>query len=187
MNIVFDEGECNGSKPTVRVSTRLGRSVSVLSTMRNYTRWIPLSGTARYVQLVISYNLYHLGNCSASQNLSFSLSTIATLVGEAIGSLDSRRYQFRIDMSPADHCHCLTVDSATGVIGNIIFNQWREGSFLCGSNITQLCASNTENSTFYSTLISQNGSLSQECDESTDVSLNISNVQIPVVRACRGM
>ena len=49
LNIVFDEGECSGSQPTIRVSTRLGRSVSVLSTMRNYTRWTPLSGTVRYV------------------------------------------------------------------------------------------------------------------------------------------
>ena len=108
------------------------------------------------------------------------------LGGVAFGSLDSRRYQLRIDLSRADHCHCLTVDSATGVIGNIIFNQWRDGSFWCGSNITQLCASSSDNTTFYSALMRQNGSLS-ECDESTDVSLNISNVEIPVIRACRGM
>ena len=139
--------------------------------------------------LLISIEIFliffnYIGNCSAAQNLSFSLPT--TLGGVAFGSLDSRRYQLRIDLSPADHCHCLTVDSATGVIGNIILNQWRDGSFWCGSNITQLCSSSSDNTTFYSALMRQNGSLS-ECDESTDVSLSISNVQIPVVRACRGM
>ena len=111
------------------------------------------------------YVVFFVDNCSTAHNLTFSLSTIfnGTI-------LDTVANQFRIDLSPsADHCHCLTVDSATGVIGNIIFNQWRDGSFWCGSNITQLCASN---STFYSVLISQNGSLLRDdallCDNSTD-------------------
>ena len=112
------------------------------------------------------------------------------MLADDIGILGSRRYQFRIDLSPADHCHCLTVDSATGVIGNVIFNQWRDGSLGCGSNITRLCASNSENTTFYSALMQQNGLLSG-CDDSTDTSLDYIiqnvNVQIPVFRTCRGM
>ena len=85
-------------------------------------------------------------------------------------------YQFRIELSPADPCHCLTVDSATGVIGNNIFNQWRDGRFWCGNNITQLCASNSDNVTFYSALISRNGSLIRVdeallCDNSTNEGL----------------
>ena len=107
---------------------------------------------------------FSLDNCSAAHNLTFSFSAIFNRT-----ILDTVHYQFRIDLSPADHCHCLTVDSATGVIGNIIFNQWRDGSFWCGSNITQLCASNSK---FYSVLISQNGSLLRDdalsCDNSTD-------------------
>ena len=96
--------------------------------------------------------------------------------GTILDTVANPHYQFRIDLSPVEYCHCLTVDSATGVIGNIIFNQWRDGSFWCGSNITQLCASNTENTTFYSALISQNGSLLSVnnallCDNSTDEDL----------------
>ena len=96
--------------------------------------------------------------------------------GTILDTVANPHYQFRIDLSPADHCHCLTVDSATGVIGNIIFNQWRDGSFWCGSNITQLCASSSHNVTFYSALINQNGSLLSVndallCDNSTDEDL----------------
>ena len=113
---------------------------------------------------------FSLDNYSAAHNLTFSLSTIFN--GTILDTVANPHYQFRIDLSPADHCHCLTVDSATGVIGNIIFNQWRDGSFWCGSNITQLCASSSENTTFYSALISQNGSLLRDdallCDNSTD-------------------
>ena len=94
------------------------------------------------------------------------LVTLYSINGEHCQQLNNGSDQQEI---AADHCHCLTVDSATGVIGNIIFNQWRDGSFWCGSNITQLCASN---STFYSVLISQNGSLLRDdallCDNSTD-------------------
>ena len=108
--------------------------------------------------------------------MTFSFSTIFN--GTILDTVANPHYQFRIDLSPADHCHCLTVDSATGVIGNIIFNQWRDGSFWCGSNITQLCASSSNNNTFYSALISQNGSLLRDgallCDNSAalDISIN---------------
>ena len=118
---------------------------------------------------------FSLDNCSSANNLTFSLSTIFN--GTILDTVANPHYQFRIDLSPsADHCHCLTVDSATGVIGNIIFNQWRDGSFWCGSNITQLCASSSENTTFYSALISQNGSMlsvndALSCDNSTDEDL----------------
>ena len=130
---------------------------------------------------------FSVDNCNTTHNLTFSLSTIFN--GTILDTVANPHYQFRIDLSPADHCHCLTVDSATGVIGNIIFNQWRDGSFWCGSNITQLCASNSENITFYSMLISQNGSLLSDdgallCDNSTDVSLNISNAGFPVIQSC---
>ena len=116
--------------------------------------------------------------------MALSLSTIFN--GTILDTVANPHYQFRIDLSPADHCHCLTVDSATGVIGNIIFNQWRDGSFWCGSNITQLCASSRDNVTFYSALISQNGSLlsvndAPLCDNSTDaslVSVLISSIQM---------
>ena len=106
--------------------------------------------------------------------MTLSLSTIFN--GTILDTVANPHYQFRIDLSPADHCHCLTVDSATGVIGNIIFNQWRDGSFWCGSNITQLCASSRDNVTFYSALISQNGSMLSVndallCDNLTDASL----------------
>ena len=129
---------------------------------------------------------YSVDNCSSAHNLTFSLSTIFN--GTNLDTVANPQYQFRIDLSPADHCHCLNVDSATGVIGNIIFNQWRHGSFWCGSNITQLCASNSDNNTFYSALISQNGSLLRDgaplCDNSTDASLNISDAVFPVIQSC---
>ena len=117
---------------------------------------------------------FSLDNCSSANNLTFSLSTIFN--GTILDTVANPHYQFRIDLSPADHCHCLTVDSATGVIGNIIFNQWRDGSFWCGSNIKQLCASSSRNVTFYSALISQNGSMlsvndAPLCDNSTDEDL----------------
>ena len=113
---------------------------------------------------------FSVDNYSTAQNLTFSLSAIFN--GTILDTVANPHYQFRIDLSPADHCHCLTVDSATGVIGNIIFNQWKGGSFWCGSNITQLCASSSDNKTFYSALISQNGSLlslsdALLCDNST--------------------
>ena len=132
----------------------------------------------KYSQLVLGLRIksllqctllcyFSVDNCSTAHNLTFSLSTIFN--GTTFDTVANPHYQFRIDLSPADHCHCLTVDSATGVIGNIIFNQWRDGRFWCGSNITRLCASN---STFCSVLISQNGSLLRDdallCDNSTD-------------------
>ena len=129
---------------------------------------------------------FSVDNFRTAHNLTFSLSTIFN--GTIPDTVANPHYQFRIDLSPADHCHCLTVDSATGVIGNIIFNLWRDGRFWCGSNITQLCASSSENTTFYSALISQNGSLLRDgallCDNSTDVSLNISNAGFPVIQSC---
>ena len=129
--------------------------------------------------------MFSIGNCSTAHNLTFSLSAIFN--GTILDTVANPHYQFRIDLSPsADHCHCLTVDSATGVIGNIIFNQWRDGSFWCGSNITQLCASNSENTTFYSALISQNGSLLRDdhndlplCDNSTAVNISINCSRFP--------
>ena len=124
------------------------------------------------IKLIITVHVccFSVDNFSTAHNLTFSLSTIFN--GTILDTVANPHYQFRIDLSPADHCHCLTVDSATGVIGNIIFNQWRDGSFWCGSNITQLCASSRDNGTFYSVLISQNGSLLRDdallCDNSTD-------------------
>ena len=115
---------------------------------------------------------FSVDNYSATHNLTFSLSTIFN--GTILNTVANPHYQFRIDLSPADHCHCLTVDSVIGVIGNIIFNQWRNGNLWCSSNITQLCASNSDNIAFYSALISQNGSLLSVnndallCDNSTD-------------------
>ena len=121
---------------------------------------------------------FSVDNFRTAHNLTFSLSTIFN--GTILDTVANPHYQFRIDLSPADHCHCLTVDSATGVIGNIIFNQWRDGSFWCGSNITQLCASSSDNTTFYSALISQNGSLLRNdhndlplCDNLTAVNISI--------------
>ena len=116
--------------------------------------------------------MFSVGNCSTVHNLTFSLSFNGTI----LDTVANPHYQFRIDLSPADHCHCLTVDSATGIIGNIIFNQWRDGSFWCGSNITQLCASSSDNVTFYSALISQNGSLLRDDhnDSHLCTALNIS-------------
>ena len=120
--------------------------------------------------------------------MKISLSTI--FIGKILDTVANPHYQFRIDLSPsADHCHCLTVDSATGVIGNIIFNHWRDGSFWCGSNITQLCASSRDNKTFYSALMRQNGSLLSWCDmRSSEGRLDISKVQIQaVVGVCKSM
>ena len=119
--------------------------------------------------------------------MTFSLSTIFN--GTILDTVANPHYQFRIDLSPADHCHCLTVESATGVIGNVIFNQWRDGSFWCGSNITQLCASSSDNNTFYSALIhvSRNGSLLSVdhhdlplCDNSTVLNISI-NPQVSMI------
>ena len=136
--------------------------------------------------MIINNYFFTTGNYSTAHNLTFSLSAIFN--GTILDTVANPHYQFRIDLSPADHCHCLTVDSATGVIGNIIFNHWKNGSFWCGSNITQLCASNSENKTFYSELMRKNGSLLSWCDASQDGSLNISNVQISaVVGACKSM
>ena len=144
------------------------------------------------IKLILQYYsacmlLFSVENCSTTHNLTFSLSTIFN--GAILNKVANPHYQFRIDLSPADHCHCLTVDSATGVIGNIIFKQWRDGSFWCGSNITQLCASSSEKTTFYTMLISENGSLLRDdgsslCDNSTDVSLNITNAGFPVMQSC---
>ena len=60
---------------------------------------------------------FSLDNYSAAHNLTFSLSAIFN--GTILDTVANPHYQFRIDLSPVDHCHCLTVDSATGVIGNI--------------------------------------------------------------------
>ena len=111
--------------------------------------------------------------------MTFSLSAIFN--GTILDTVANPHYQFRIDLSPADHCHCLTVDSATGVIGDIIFNQWRDGSFWCGSNITQLCASSSDNNTFYSPLIRHNGSLL--CDYSAALNISI-NPQVSKMINC---
>ena len=85
----------------------------------------------------------------------------------------------------------MNIDSSTGVTGNNIFNGWRDERLWC-SNITQLCASDSDNVTFYSALIRQNGLLSDTavplCDNSMDESLGIPNVvsQLPVnIQTCR--
>ena len=118
--------------------------------------------------------------------MTFSLST--TFNGTILDTVANPHHQFRIDLSRADPCHCLTVDSATGVIGDIIFNHWRNGNFWCGEKDSRLCASKSENATFYSAFMQQNGSLLSGCDSSPDASLNISNIQISaVVGACKSM
>ena len=136
--------------------------------------------------------LFSVDNCSTVHNLTFSLSTIFN--GTTLDTAANPHYQFRIDLSPADHCHCLTVDSATGVIGNIIFNQWKDGSFWCGSNITQLCASSSDNNTFYSALISQNGSLLRDDhndlllhNNSTALNISINAAQVSNMINCNIM
>ena len=144
----------------------------------------PMGSSIRSVvllQLVLIIEiLCSVDNCSTAHNLTFSLSTIFN--GTILDTVANPHYQFRIDLSRADHCHCLTVDSATGVIGNFIFTRWRDGSFWCGSNIIQLCASNSESNTFYSALISRNGSLMSVdhhdlalCDNSTALNISINS------------
>ena len=127
-------------------------------------------------------------NCSAAHNLTVSLSAIFN--GTIVDTVANPHYQFRIELSPADPCHCITVDSATGVIGKSIFNQWRDGSFWCDSNITQLCASSSENRTFYSAFISQN-CLPLIIDDTLILSKNTAtdNIQIPrpVTQPCSSL
>ena len=130
---------------------------------------------------------YIIGNCHAAQNLTLSLPTIFDEILST--SIANPQYQFRIELSPANPCHCLNVDSSTGVTGNNIFSGWRNGRLWCSNNITQLCASDSDNVTFYSALIRQNGLLSDMavplCDNSTDESLGILNVsQLPVIQMC---
>ena len=79
---------------------------------------------------------FSVDNCSSAHNLTISLPAIFNKT--ILDTVANPHYQFRIDLSPADHCHCLTVDSATGVIGNTIFNQWRDGSFWHGVAATSL-------------------------------------------------
>ena len=115
--------------------------------------------------------------------------SLSTIFNGILSTLPNPRYQFRIELSPANPCHCLNVDSATGVTGNNIFSGWRDGRLWCSNNITQLCASDSDNVTFYSALIRQNGLLSDMavplCDNSTDESLGIPNVsQLPVIQTC---
>ena len=133
--------------------------------------------------------VYIVGNCRAVQNLTLSLPTI---FGEILStSMANPQYQFRIELSPANPCHCLNVDSATGVTGNNIFSGWRDGRLWCSNNLTLLCASDSDNVTFYSALLRQNGLLSDTavplCDNSMDESLGIPSVsQLPVnIQTCR--
>ena len=139
----YTTGKCAASKEIYPMDTSQLRSVRISYSLLG----------------IIVTMLCSVDNCIAAHNLSLSLSTIFNGTILDRGTVSNPHYQFRVDLSRADHCHCLTVDSATGVIGNIIFNQWRDGSFWCGSNITQLCASSSGNVTFYSVLISQNGSV----------------------------
>ena len=124
---------------------------------------------------------YIVGNCRAAQNMTLSLPLIFDEI-LSTGIARNSSYQFRIELSPANPCHCLNVDSATGVTGNNIFSGWRDGRLWCSNNITQLCASDSDNVTFYSALIRQNGLLSDMavplCDDSTDESLGIPNVSV---------
>ena len=122
---------------------------------------------------------YIVGNCLAAHNLTLSLSTIFDEILST--GIANPQYQFRIELSPANPCHCLNVDSATGVTGNNIFSGWRNGRLWCSNNITQLCASDSDNVTYYSALIRQNGLLSDTvplCDNSTNGSLSIPNVSV---------
>ena len=130
---------------------------------------------------------YIVGNCRAAQNLTLSLPTIFDEILST--GIANPQYQFRIELSPANPCHCLNVDSATGVTGNNIFSGWRDGWLWCSNNITQLCASDSDNVTYYSALIRQNGLLSDMavhlCDNSTDETLGIPNVsQLLVIQTC---
>ena len=58
----------------------------------------------------------------------------------------------------------------------------------CGNNITQLCASNSDNVTYYSALIRSNGLLSMVvllCDNSTDESLGIPSDSENQMQSCK--
>ena len=128
---------------------------------------------------------YIVDNCRAAQNVTLSLPTIFNEILST--GIANPQYQFRIELSPANPCHCLNVDNATGVTGNNIFSGWRNGRLWCSNNITQLCASDSDNVTFYSALIRQNGLLSDMavplCDNSTDETLGI-QPNVSVMQSC---
>ena len=95
------------------------------------------------VYLLLPIILSQTGNCSNQQNQ--TLTTVASS-----GQRISVEYQFRIQLSSSDPCHCVTLESATNDFGLDIKREWDIGNFWCSNNSTFLCASKTENRTFYS-------------------------------------
>ena len=69
-------------------------------------------------------------------------------------------YQFRVQLSSGEPCHCVTLESATNDFGLAIKSEWDSGNFWCSNNSTFLCASKYENGTFYSKHILPNGKAS---------------------------
>lgn len=66
-------------------------------------------------------------------------------------------YQFRIQLSSGDPCHCVTLESATNDFGLAIKQEWDNGNFWCSNNSTFLCASKNGIRKFYSKPLLPNG------------------------------
>ena len=106
-----------------------------------------------YLLLPILYT----GNCSNQQN-----QTLVTFVSELSQIINvAVDYQLRIQLSSGDACHCVTIESATNDFGLGIKWAWGSGNFWCSSSndSTFLCASKTENRTFYSKRLLPSGLL----------------------------
>ena len=110
------------------------------------------------MQMYLLLPILWTGNCSNQRNQ--TLITVAVSDLQQIINVD---YQFRIQLSSGDPCHCVTLESATNdIFGLDITREWRDsGSFWCSSsNSNLLCASKTENKTFYSKRLLPSGIIS---------------------------
>ena len=99
-----------------------------------------------------------IGNCSDYQMI--------TLHQTLSSGRPVEHYQLRIELSPGDPSHCITIGCADGSVGDTILQQWRDGSFWCNTSDTVLCPSNDTNTTFYSKLFNISGETAA-CDFTT--------------------
>ena len=112
-----------------------------------------------------------IGNCSDYQMI--------TLHQTLSSGRPVEHYQLRIELSPGDPSHCITIDCADGSVGVAILQQWRNGSFWCNTSATVLCPSSDNTRTFYSKCFDMSGepSLNVPCDltQSDESNFNTKN------------
>ena len=104
------------------------------------------------MQMYLLLPILWTGNCSNQRNQ--TLITVAVSDLQQIINVD---YQFRIQLSSGDPCHCVTLESATNDFGLAIKQEWDNGNFWCSNNSTFLCASINGNGKFYSKRLLPNG------------------------------